>query len=61
MKVKELIELLQQYDPETYVAIEYFEIDGDGLGSYCGTRLVEFDSNDCKSKDDLFVINIEDY
>lgn len=61
MTIKELIEHLKQYDPETDVAIEYFEIDGDGLGSYSGTKRVYFDVDDCKFKDGEFIINIEDY
>lgn len=61
MKVKELIELLKHSDPDAYVAIEYFEVDGDGLGCYSGTTHVGFDADDCKLKDTLFIINIEDY
>lgn len=59
MKVKELIELLKQTDPEKEVVIEYRDIDH--FGDCCGTEYVTVDSNICKLKDSLFVINITDY
>lgn len=59
MKVKELIEILQQSDPEKEVAIEFEVISG--YNSSDGTDYAMIDSSDCKSKKDLFVINIEDY
>lgn len=59
MKVKEFIELLKQSDPETEIAIEYCDID-DFCSCY-GTEYARINSDDCKSKDGLFVINIEDY
>lgn len=59
MKVKELIELLKQYNPEKEVVIEYRDIDEFG---FCNlSEYARVNSGDCKSKDDLFVINIEDY
>lgn len=61
MTAKELIELLKQYEPETDVAIEYFEIDEYGAGSYSGTKRVYFDVDDCKFKGGEFIINMEDY
>lgn len=59
MKIKELIELLQQYDSEKDVAIEYRDIDD--FGSCYGNEYAMINSDSCKLKDDLFVINIEDY
>lgn len=59
MKVKELIELLKQADPEQEVAIEFDAINGYGTSD--GTDYAMIDSRDCKPKKDLFVINIEDY
>ena len=59
MKIKELIELLQQHDPEEEVAIEYRDIDEFG---FCNlSEYARINSGDCELKDNLFVINIEDY
>lgn len=59
MTIKELIELLKQYNPETRIAIEYRDIDEFGFCN--GSEYAKVHSDDCKLKDGLFVINIEDY
>lgn len=59
MKVKELIELLQQSDPEKEVAIEVSAFDE--FGYWTEVEYVSIDSRDCTVDKDRFVINMEDY
>lgn len=59
MKIKELIDILQQVDPEKEVAIEVSAFDE--FGFWTGVEYVSINSRDCTEDKDRFVINMEDY
>lgn len=59
MKVKELIELLKQSDPEKEVTIDVSAFNE--FGYWTGVEHVSIESRYCTVDKDRFVINMEDY
>lgn len=59
MKVKELIGILQQADPEKEVAIEVSTFDA--FDHWIGVEYISIGSMDCTVDKDRFVINMDDY
>lgn len=59
MKVKELIELLNQSDPDKEVAIQVDAFNE--FGYWTGIEYISIDSRDCTVDKDRFIINMEDY